>query len=175
MTTIPHARGLVEELSTRVQDLIVGQPTEEMAPDGIHKVIQYEVFAGVRRLGVVEVNSWNFNGVTQIDHVTYEGVVPGYNEGRVIGMTATAKYNLSDVFDTPHFGLNDNTKPNNTPEKPLYRHDGHPLQLADYEVPGKEKHRIIEMERVVEREERQRLGLEELKRRQWELGIQSRR
>lgn len=172
MTTIPHARGLVEELSSRVRDLLVNQPSEKMAPDGIHKVTQYEIFDQDRRLGVVEVNSWDFKGITQIDSVAYEGVIPGYNEERVIGMTAAAEYNLEDAFDTPiRFGLNDHTRPNDTWEKPLYRHDGHPLRLADYEVSGKERYRIEARIKEIEREKLQKLGLEELKRRQLELGI----
>lgn len=143
-TPIPHARGLTEELSSRVRDLLVNHPTEKMAPDGIHKVTQYEVFGQDRRLGVVEVNSWDFRGITQFEHVTYEGVIPGYNGEKVIGMTATADYNLGNAFDTPiGFGLNDNTRPNDTWDKPLYRHDGHRLRLADYEVNGEGRKRTL--------------------------------
>lgn len=146
MSQIPNARGLTEELSTRINEcLVVGQPTEKMAPDGIHKLTRYEIFDGYKRLGVVQVNSWNYKGTTRIAHIVYDGVIPGYRNGRKIGMTATESSTL-DLRDPEYFQPRDLAQPNNTSLNPLYRHDGHPLRLANYEVDGKQRVVLSEAE-----------------------------
>ena len=138
MNYIPNAKGLTEELSDRVSNLVIGQPTERMAPDGIHKVTRYEVSDGNELLGFVEVNSYETRGITQIEHVVYNGIVHGYMCGKRIGMTATALLTL-DPSDPEYLRSRDFTRPNNTFRNPLYRHDGHSLKLADHEVDGKRR------------------------------------
>ena len=135
MQYIPHARGLTKEFLARHIELTIGHPTEEMAPDGIHKLTRYPLFDGERQLGVVEVNSWDARGVTQVAHVVYSGFVPGYRSDKKIGMTATELRTL-DPSNLEYLMPRDLTKPNNTGENPLYRHDGHPLKLADNELDG---------------------------------------
>lgn len=143
MDYIPNARGLTEELSTRVDHLKIGQPTESMAPDRVHRLTRYEVFDGDKRLGVVEVNSYNRGSVTRIAHVTYDGVVPGYRNGRKISMDSTELPTL-DASDPDYLlridsFLGTTNAQNNLPSRPLYRHDGHALRLADCEVDGKKR------------------------------------
>ena len=136
MVTIPYARGLREELSTRVQNLIVAAPTEQMAPDGIHKLTRYDLFDGEKKLGTVEVNSFEQQGTWQIENVTYNGIMPGYLHEEIIGLTATSVPTLepsdSDYLRADLYG-------NNTGSKPLYRHDGHDLRLADHEINGNQR------------------------------------
>ncbi len=156
MNYIPHAKGLTEELSSRVPNLVIGQPTERMAPAGMNRLTCYEVFDGDNRLGVLEVNSWYGGSVTQIAHVAYEGVVPGYNNGKKISMTATElpTLDVSDPEYLHYLQLRNFTEPNNTPLNPLYRHDGHSLRLADHEVDGKKRvvlseEKLAKLEKVI--------------------------
>ncbi len=136
MVTIPHARGLCEELSTRVQNLIVAAPTEQMAPNGIHKLTRYDLFDGEKKLGTVEVVFFERQGTWQIEHIDYNGIMPGYLREKIIGLTATSVPTLetSDL----HY-LRADLYGDNTGSKPLYRHDGHDLRLADHEVNGKQR------------------------------------
>lgn len=135
MKGIPYAKGLTEELLARDINFTIGNLVEEMAPDGIHRSTYYPLFEGERQLGVVEVNSWDANGVTQISHVAYNGVVPGYRDDRNISMVAMAQRTL-DRSHREYLDCGDLTKPNNTFENPLYRYDGWELKLADSEVDG---------------------------------------
>lgn len=145
MNKIPKAKGLEDELLFRGVDLNVAQPTERMAPDNIHKITTYGIFDGDNKIGDVQINSWiplYRNSVEQIEHVSYEGVIPGYTNplSRKTGMLATNSRTL-DPSDPEFLVVEERkfSKPNNTPERPLYRHDGHPLRLADYEVDGKKR------------------------------------
>ncbi|MBI4152641.1 hypothetical protein HY495_02925 [Candidatus Woesearchaeota archaeon] len=135
MNYIPHAKGLTEELLTRDINITVGDPTEKMALDRFHRLTSYPIFDGERQLGVVEVNSWDARGITQVDHVAYDGIIPGYMGEKNISMTATASRTL-DISDPEYLRSRTLTEPNNTFENPLYRHDGYALKLADHEVDG---------------------------------------
>ncbi len=141
MTTIPDAQGLTEELEKRVSDLIVGTPAKRMAPSGIHQVTTYELFSGDERLGIVDVNSYDWHGVRRVAHAEYTGRVPGYVNSITgkdeILMIAHEDRTLDPgeiIFERKRY-----TQPNNTAFNPLYRHDGHPLRLADHEVDGKKR------------------------------------
>ena len=136
MVTIPHARGLGEELSTRVHNLIVAAPTEQMAPNGIHKLTRYDLFDSEKKLGTVEVVFFEKKGTWQIEHIDYSGIMPGYLHEQMIGLIATSVPTLEpsdfDYLRADLYG-------DNTWSKPLYRHDGHDLRLADHERNGNQR------------------------------------
>ena len=136
---IPNAGGLARELIERVGEerLRLSDPHIIMAPDGIHKVKQCEIFVDDERIGIVSVNSVR----PRIVHVYFYGSIPDYfipgydvqpKNGRITlfaSQRSEPKWTRVDPKDL--------CQPNNIQGQPLYRYDVHQIRLADYEVAAK--------------------------------------
>ena len=135
--TLPHAGGLVTEFLERVEPdrLAVSEPRRVLrAPNSAYFTVECRIFLGRRNLGAFQITAYDpRDDVTRIHCITYRGIIPGY---RLLGSTENiellAKETIaSDESDLPDL---DTSRPNNKPERPLYRHDENRLRLANYEM-----------------------------------------
>ena len=138
---IPDAGGLVRTLNQRAEGRwSVSEPQGRVSEIATYHIIETDVLVDGKTIGTVKAVYHQHQGVVRVASIAYDGVMPGFTN------SATKK---------PHFGMiafevpsvdrtgRDIQKikkkykpgPNNTPENPLYRQDGHTeLDLADHEI-----------------------------------------
>jgi len=135
--TLPHAGGLVTEFLERVEpdSLAVSEPRRVLrGPRSDYFTVEYRILLGGRKLGTFQITTYDpRDDVTRIHCMTYRGIIPGYrliDNGNNIQLVAkeTIAFDESDLPDL------DTSRSNNTPKRPLYRHDEHRLRLANYEI-----------------------------------------
>jgi hypothetical protein len=132
--TVPYAGGLARELLSRVEEERLGLSGPYVTADSKRgdEIRRYFISLDDSLLGEVNVKFRYYENVSRIFYLEYRGRIPGYvtmEGGKIIAMVARGIPGRESDLE----GV-DLSKPNNTPENPLYRVDGHPLEFADYEV-----------------------------------------
>lgn len=138
---IPDAGGLVKTLNQRAKGRwTVSEPQGSVSESGTHYIIETDVLVDDAKIGTVKTTHYQWEGVLRLASISYNGTMPGYTnpcDGKPeFGMTA-CEYPPAEAGQLRYSSKNlEQLVPNNTPENPVYRHDGHRgLSLADHEVP----------------------------------------
>ena len=132
---IRYAGGLTDELLRTVESdrlSISSARNIRRSSNSIYITVEFDLLVDGKEIGAVELTTYMSRSVQRVHRMEYEGIVPGYvTVNGKTGIVLVAKETVSpDERDLPFLDI---SRPNNTKENPLYRHDEHKVRFADFE------------------------------------------